>query len=35
MFSDEPQKVGSEYLDYEDAMDFLHLKADAIWGTLG
>jgi hypothetical protein len=30
-----PEKVGSECLDYEDAMDFLRLKADAIRGNLG
>jgi len=26
--------VGEECLDFEDAMDFLRLKADAIKGTL-
>jgi hypothetical protein len=30
-----PEKVGNECLDFEDAMDFLRLKADAIKGTLG
>ena len=28
-----PEKVGDGCLDYEDAMDFLRLKADAIKGT--
>jgi hypothetical protein len=30
-----PEKVGADCLDYEDAMDFLRLKADAIRGSLG
>jgi hypothetical protein len=30
-----PEKVGDNCLDYEDAMDFLRLKADAVKGTLG
>jgi hypothetical protein len=30
-----PEKAGEECLDFEDAMDFLRLKADAIRGTLG
>jgi hypothetical protein len=30
-----PEKVGDECLDFEDAMDALRLKADAIRGTLG
>jgi hypothetical protein len=30
-----PEKVGDSCLDYEDAMDFLRLKADAVKGTLG
>jgi hypothetical protein len=30
-----PEKVGSECLDFEDAMDFYRLKADAIRGGLG
>ena len=30
-----PEKVNEECLDFEDAMDFLRLKADAIRGTLG
>ena len=30
-----PEKVGNECLDFEDAMDALRLKADAIKGTLG
>lgn len=29
-----PEKVNSDCLDFEDAMDFLRLKADAIKGTL-
>ena len=29
-----PEKVGASCLDFEDAMDFLRLKADAIKGTL-
>ena len=29
-----PEKVGNDCLDFEDAMDFLRLKADAIKGTL-
>jgi hypothetical protein len=31
----DPEKVGDTCLDFEDAMDFLRLKADAIKGTLG
>ncbi|MCW4030436.1 MAG: hypothetical protein NWE92_12415 [Candidatus Bathyarchaeota archaeon] len=30
-----PEKFGDSCLDYEDAMDFLRLKADPIRGTLG
>ena len=30
-----PEKNGSDCLDFEDAMDFLRLKADAVKGTLG
>jgi len=30
-----PEKSGEACLDFEDAMDFLRLKADAIRGTLG
>jgi hypothetical protein len=30
-----PEKVGVECLDFEDAMDFFRLKADAVKGTLG
>ena len=30
-----PEKVGESCLDFEDAMEFLRLKADAIRGTLG
>jgi len=30
-----PEKVSSECLDYEDAMDFFRLKADSIRGSLG
>jgi hypothetical protein len=30
-----PERAGEECLDFEDAMDFLRLKADAIRGTLG
>jgi hypothetical protein len=29
-----PEKVGNDCLDFEDATDFLRLKADAIKGTL-
>jgi len=29
-----PEKNGDACLDYEDAMDFLRLKADAVRGTL-
>jgi hypothetical protein len=29
-----PEKTGESCLDFEDAMDFLRLKADAIKGTL-
>jgi hypothetical protein len=31
----DPEKNGEYCLDYEDAMDFVRLKADAIRGTLG
>lgn len=31
----EPEKNGDSCLDYEDAMDALRLRADAIRGTLG
>jgi hypothetical protein len=31
----EPERTGAFCLDFEDAMDFLRLKADAIKGTLG
>jgi len=31
----DPEKVGDSCLDYEDAMDALRLRADAIKGTLG
>lgn len=30
-----PERVGDDCLDFDDAMDFLRLKADAIRGTLG
>ena len=30
-----PEKVNGDCLDFEDAMDFFRLKADAIKGTLG
>jgi hypothetical protein len=30
-----PEKVGDNCLEYEDAMDFSRLKADAVKGTLG
>ena len=30
-----PEKSGDSCLDFEDAMDFLRLKADAKKGTLG
>jgi hypothetical protein len=30
-----PEKAGEECLDFEDTMDFLRLKADAIRGSLG
>lgn len=30
-----PEKNGNGCLDFEDAMDYLRLKADAIKGTLG
>jgi hypothetical protein len=30
-----PEKTGDSCLDFEDAMDFLRLKADAVKGTLG
>ena len=29
-----PEKFGDACLDFEDAMDFLRLKADAVRGTL-
>jgi hypothetical protein len=29
-----PEKVGESCLDFEDTMDFLRLKADAVKGTL-
>ena len=31
----EPEKNGNSCLDFEDAMDSLRLRADAIKGTLG
>ena len=31
----DPEKVGDDCLEYEDTLDFLRLKADAIRGTLG
>ncbi len=31
----DPEKVGESCLDFEDAMDALRLKADAVKGTLG
>jgi hypothetical protein len=31
----DPEKAGEDCLDFEDVMDFLRLKADAIKGTLG
>jgi hypothetical protein len=31
----DPEKAGDACLDYEDAMDALRLKADALKGTLG
>jgi len=31
----EPEKIGEPCLDFEDAMDFLRLRADAIKGTIG
>jgi len=31
----DPEKSGDSCLDFEDAMDALRLKADAIKGTLG
>jgi len=31
----DPEKSGDSCLNYEDAMDSLRLKADAIKGTLG
>jgi hypothetical protein len=31
----DPEKSGDSCLNYEDAMDFLRLKADAIKGSLG
>jgi hypothetical protein len=31
----DPEKSGDSCLDFEDAMGFLRLKADAIKGTLG
>ena len=30
-----PEKVGTDCLEYKDALDFLRLKADAVRGTLG
>jgi hypothetical protein len=30
-----PEKAGDSCLDFEDTMDFLRLKADAVKGTLG
>ncbi len=30
-----PEKIGNDCLDFEDAMDALRLRADAIKGTLG
>jgi hypothetical protein len=30
-----PEKVGNNCLEYEDAMDFFRLKADTARGTLG
>jgi hypothetical protein len=30
----EPEKYDTSCLDFEDAMDFLRLKADAVKGTL-
>jgi hypothetical protein len=30
-----PEKVGDGCLDFEDAMDALRLRADAVKGTLG
>ena len=30
-----PESAGEECLDFEDTIDFLRLKADAIRGTLG
>jgi hypothetical protein len=33
-FLTSPENVGDECLDFEDAMDSLRLKADAIKGTL-
>ncbi|MCL5876792.1 MAG: hypothetical protein M1540_03165 [Candidatus Bathyarchaeota archaeon] len=31
----DPEKTGQCCLDFEDAMDFLRLRADAVRGTLG
>jgi hypothetical protein len=31
----EPEKTGESCLDFEDAIEFLRLKADAVKGTLG
>jgi len=31
----DPEKEGDNCLNFEDAMDFLRLKADAIKGSLG
>jgi len=31
----DPEKTGNTCLDFEDAMDALRLRADAIKGTLG
>jgi len=35
LFLTNPEKVGNDCLDFEDAMDFLRLKADAVKGALG
>jgi hypothetical protein len=31
----DPEKEGNSCIDYEDELDFVRLKADAIRGTLG
>ncbi len=31
----DPEKINGDCLDFEDEMDFLRLKADAVKGTLG